>query len=74
MEPGRSATGTGTVSNSGLTVQWANGQTSTVSAPATFTPLRDRKCPVISGATLLGSFQFTGGSVISGPLVGPRSG
>lgn len=63
-------TGTVSVSNSGLTVQWANGQTSTLSAPSTFTQLRDRKCPVISGDTLLGSFKFIGGTVTSGPLVG----
>jgi hypothetical protein len=62
--------GSGTVSNSGLTIQWANGLTSTVSQPGSSTPISDRRCPALSFATLSAAFRFTGGTVVSGPLTG----
>ena len=64
------AYGTGTVTNSGLTVQWANGQTSTMSPPGSSMPISDRRCPVLAFATVSAAFRFTGGSVVSGPLAG----
>lgn len=66
------AYGSGTVTNRGLTIQWANGQTSTMSPPVSSTPIRDRRCPVLTFATLSAAFSFTGGTVVSGPLVGSQ--
>ena len=64
------AYGSGTVTNSGLTIQWANGQTSTLSPPGSSTPIGDRRCPALAFATLSAAFKFTGGTVASGPLAG----
>jgi len=66
------AYGSGTVTNSGLTIQWANGLTSTMSPPGSSTPISDRRCPVLTFATVSAAFRFTGGTVVSGPLVGSR--
>lgn len=64
--------GSGTVTNSGLTIQWANGQTSTVSPPSSSTQIDDRRCPALVFATLSAEFRFSGGTVVSGPLTGSR--
>ena len=64
------AYGSGTVTNSGLTVQWANGQTSTISPPASSAQVSDRRCPALAFATLSAAFRFAGGTVVSGPLAG----
>ena len=64
------AYGSGTVTNSGLTIQWDNGQTSTISPPGSSTPISDRRCPALAFATLFAAFRFTGGTVVSGPLAG----
>jgi hypothetical protein len=64
------AYGSGTVTNSGLTIQWANGLTSTMSPPGSSIPISDRRCPALAFATLSAAFRFTGGTVVSGPLVG----
>ena len=64
------AYGSGTVTNSGLTIQWTNGQTSTMSPPSSSTPISDRRCPALAFATLSAAFRFTGGTVVSGPLAG----
>jgi hypothetical protein len=64
------AYGSGTVTNSGLTIQWTNGQTSTVSAPRSSTPISDRRCPALAWATISAAFRFTDGTVASGPLAG----
>ena len=64
------AYGSGAVSNSGLTIQWANGLTSTLSQPGSSTPISDRRCPALAFATLSAAFRFTGGTVVSGPLAG----
>ena len=64
------AYGNGIVTNSGLTIQWANGQTSTMSPPSSSTPISDRRCPVLAFATLSAAFRFTGGTVVSGPFAG----
>jgi hypothetical protein len=66
------AYGSGTVTNSGLTIQWANGLTSTMSPPRSSTPISDRRCPALAFATLFAAFRFTGGTVVSGPLVGSQ--
>lgn len=47
------AYGSGTVTNSGLTIQWANGQTSTMSPPSSSTPISDRRCPVLASRLFL---------------------
>src|SRR5579871_6525364 len=63
--------GTGTVTNSGLTIQWADGQTSTLSSTGwTSTELSGRKCPTIPGDTFSIELRWTGGTVASGPLAG----
>jgi hypothetical protein len=62
--------GSGTVTNSGLTIHWANGQTSTMSPPGSSTQISDRRCPALAFATVFAAFRFTGGTVISGPLAG----
>ena len=64
------AYGSGSVTNSGLTIQWANGQTSTMSPPSSSTPISDRRCPVLAFASLSAAFRFAGGTVVSGPLAG----
>jgi hypothetical protein len=64
------AYGSGAVTNSGSTIQWANGQTSTLSPPGSLTQISDRRCPALSFATLSAAFRTTGGTVVSGPLAG----
>lgn len=66
------AYGSGAVvtNNSGLTIQWANGQTSTLSPPGSSTQISDRRCPTLTFATLSAAFRFTGVTVVSGPLAG----
>ena len=64
------AYGSGAITNSGLTIQWANGQTSTMSPPSTRTQIGDQRCPALVFATLFAEFRFTGGTVVSGPLAG----
>ena len=66
------AYGSGIVTNGGLTIQWANGQTSTTSGPGTETPVSDRLCPAIAGDTLSEALKTTGGTVTSGPLAGSQ--
>jgi hypothetical protein len=63
--------GSGSVTNSG-TIQWANGQTSTLSGPGTETQISDRQCPAVAGDTLSEAVKTTGGTVASGPLAGSR--
>ena len=64
------AYGSGTVTDSGLTIQWSNGQTSTLSPPGSSTQISDRRCPALGFAILSAAFRFTGGTVVSGPLAG----
>jgi hypothetical protein len=66
------AYGSGTVSNSGLTIQWANGQTSTLSQPGSPTQISDRRCPALAFATLSEALRFSVGTVVSGPLTGSQ--
>ncbi len=62
--------GTTTVTNGGLTIQWANGQTSTLSQPGPPAQVSDRRCPALTFATLSAAFRFPVGTVASGPLAG----
>ncbi len=65
------AYGSGTVTNAGLTIQWANGQTSTLSETgSTLTQVSDRRCPAVAGDTLSIALKSAGGTVASGPLAG----
>jgi uncharacterized membrane protein len=64
------AYGSGTVTNSGLSIEWANGQTSTMSPPGSSIPISDRRCPALTFASLSAAFRFAGGTVVSGPLAG----
>jgi hypothetical protein len=66
--------GSGAVINGGLTIQWTNGLTSTVSPPGSSIPISDRRCPALSFATLSAAFRFRGGTVVSGPLTGSHVG